>query len=61
MIEQKLKVMKHLSQSLRTYQQAVAYYQQQPSEENYQSVKQMWGNVDTQLKILEDVFRLGGC
>lgn len=56
MIEQKLKVMEHLSQSLRTYQQAVDFYHQQPNDDTYQSVKQMWGRVDTQLKVLEDVF-----
>lgn len=56
MIEQKLEVMKNLSQSIQAYQQAVSYYHQTPTYETYQQAKNSWSVVSLHLEAMEETF-----
>ena len=56
MIEQKIMVMKNLSDTLKEFQQAVRNYQQKPNYETYQSTKIWWRQVELYLNLSETVF-----
>ena len=56
MIEQKVMVIKKLSDTLKEFQQASGNYHKQPNYETYQLTKNWWKQVELHLDTLELVF-----
>lgn len=56
MIEQKIMMMKNLSNTLKGFQQATKHYEQKPTYETYQTAKNWWRQVELHLNLMDKTF-----